>query len=143
MIILDTNVVSELLRPAPNQAVATWLDAQQGSSVCLTSVSEAELRYGLAMLPSGKRRDALATAISGILRDLFSGRILPFDSAAAAAYASIASERRAAGRPISQMDCQIAAIAFVADASLATRNERDFDGCGVAVINPWCAAPRG
>lgn len=95
------------------------------------------------MLPRGKRHDALATAISGILRDVFSGRILPFDSAAASAYARIAAERRAAGRPIGHMDCQIAAIAVVANASVATRNERDFDGCGVAVINPWFAAPRG
>lgn len=137
MIILDTNVVSELLRPAPAAQVEAWLAAQDGAKVYFTAVGEAELRHGLAILPAGKRRAALFKAIEDILEEDFRGRILPFDRAAARAYAAIAAERRAAGRPISQFDCQIAAIARANEAAVATRNTSDFDGCGIAVIDPW------
>lgn len=137
MIVLDTNVLSELLRPHPAAPVESWLAAQDGARIWFTAVGEAELRYGVAMLPPGKRRTSLATAIDGILADVFRDRILPFDRAAAAAYASIASERRALGRPISQFDCQIAAIARAHGAAVATRNTSDFDGCGLDVIDPW------
>lgn len=139
MIILDTNVVSELLRPEPEPRVERWLSEQDGLSVYLAAISEAELRYGLAVMPSGKRRTALTDAVDRILREDMAGRILPFDSAAAQSYAIIASTRRAAGRPIMQADCQIAAIAHAHGAPVATRNTPDFEGCGIGLINPWNA----
>jgi len=137
MIVLDTNVVSELLRPTPAPQVEAWLAAQDGARVYFTAVGEAELRHGVALLPAGRRRAALATAIEGMLDDDFRDRILPFDRAAARAYAAIAAERRAAGRPISQFDCQIASIARAHAAAVATRNTGDYEGCGIAVIDPW------
>lgn len=139
MIILDTNIVSELLRPAPEPKVEAWLAAQDGGQVYLTALSEAELRFGVAILADGKRRDALAGAIDAMLREDFRDRILPFDSAAAEAYAAIAADRRGAGRPISQFDCQIAAIGRAQGATVATRNARDFEGCGIDIIDPWAA----
>lgn len=137
MIVLDTNVVSELLRPAPAAQVEAWLAAQDGATVYFTAVGEAELRHGLALLPAGARRNALSRAVEGILDEDFRDRILSFDREAALAYAAIAAKRRAAGRPISQFDCQIAAIARAQDAAVATRNVNDFNGCGIVVINPW------
>lgn len=139
MIIVDTNVISELLRPKPQPRVERWLSEQDGLSVYLTAISEAELRYGLAVMPAGKRRTALTDAVDHILREDMAGRILPFDSAAAQSYAVIASARRAAGRPIMQADCQIAAIAHAHGAPVATRNTPDFEGCGIDLINPWNA----
>lgn len=137
MIILDTNVVSEMLRPAPAPAVSRWLAAQAGETIYLTSVTEAELRYGLAILPEGQRRSRLAQAVDLILREDLQGRILPFDSEAAAEYARIAAARKVAGYPISQFDCQIAAIARVHSATLTTRNARDFRDTGVEIVDPW------
>lgn len=137
MIVLDTNVVSELLRPAPATQVETWLSAQDGATVYFTAVGEAELRYGVAILPPGRRRTALSRAIEGILEEDFRDRILPFDRAAARAYAAIAAERRATGRPISQFDCQIAAIVRVYEAAVATHNTGDYEDCGIEVIDPW------
>lgn len=137
MIILDTNVVSELLRAAPAPTVETWLAAQDGAEVFLTAISEAELRYGVALLADGRWREALTEAITAMLREDFRDRILPFDSAAAEQYARIGVERRAAGRPISHFDCQIAAIARAQGAAMATRNTSDFEGCCVEVIDPW------
>jgi predicted nucleic acid-binding protein len=142
VIVLDTNVVSELLRPAPEARVEAWLAAQDGARVYFTAVGEAELRHGLALLPPGKRRHALTAAVEGILEQEFHGRILPFDREAARAYAAIAVERRAAGRPIAQLDCEIAAIARASGAAIATRNTNDFEGCGVVVIDPWARAGR-
>ncbi len=137
MIVLDTNVVSELLRPAPDRQVEVRLSVQDGAMVYFTAVGEAELRHGVAILPAGRRRSALCGAIEGILGEDFRDRILPFDRAAARAYAAIAAERRAAGRPVSQFDCQIVAIARTHGAAVATRNKGDFDGCGIVVIDPW------
>ncbi len=137
MIVLDTNVVSELLRSAPATQVEAWLSAQDGAMVYFTAVGEAELRHGVAILPAGRRRTALASAIENILEEDFRDRILPFDRAAARAYAAIAAKRRAAGRPISQFDCQIAAIARAHEADVATRNTGDYEGCGIKVIDPW------
>ena len=137
MILLNTNILSELMRPAPEPAVEQWLAAQPDASVFITAITEAELRYGVALLPSGKRRTALAAEIEGMLEKDFAGRILPFDSLAAQAFAILASERRQAGKPISQADAQIAAVARSRGASLATRNMPDFEGCGVEVVNPW------
>lgn len=139
MIILDTNVISELLRSAPEPKVEQWLSAQDGLNVYLTSISEAELRYGLAIMENGKRRAALIDAVDRILREDLAGRILPFDSDAAQSYATIAAARRAAGRPISQADCQIASIAHTRGATVATRNTPDFEGCEIDLINPWTA----
>jgi len=137
VILLDTNVLSELMRPAPDAAVERWLTAQPDTSMFISAITEAELRYGAALLPSGKRRSTLTAEIEGMLDEDFGGRILPFDRLAAQAFAAIAADRRAAGRPISQADAQIAAITRSRGASLATRNVPDFDGCGIQVINPW------
>ena len=137
MIILDANVVSELLRPTPSPAVEAWLAAQDGGTVFFTAIGEAELRLGVAILPAGRRRTSLAEAIDAMLQEDFRDRILPFDTTAAQAYAAIAATRRAAGRPISQFDCQIAAIAHIRQAALATRNTVDYEGCGIEVIDPW------
>lgn len=137
MIILDTNVVSELLRPQPEPRVEAWLAAQDGADIYLTAISEAELRYGVVCMAKGKRRDLLSNAVDGMVREDFRDRILPFDSAAAREYARIGAERRTAGRPISQFDCQIAAIGRALGAAVATRNAKDFEGCGITVIDPW------
>lgn len=137
MIILDTNVISELLRPVPAPGVENWLAAQGGEAIYFTAVGEAELRHGLAIMPAGKRRNALAQAIDDILDEDFRGRILPFDRDAARDYEQIAASRRTAGRPISQFDCQIAAIARAHKASLATRNTADFEGCEIELVDPW------
>ena len=139
MIIIDTNVISELLRPTPEPAVEVWLSAQDGLSIYLTAISEAELRYGVAIMTSRKLRDGLSNVIDHILRDDMAGRILPFDSAAARAYADIADTRRSAGKQISQADCQIAAIARAHNAPVATRNTPDFEDCGIDLIDPWTA----
>ena len=140
MIILDTNIISEILRPAPAPQVEAWLAAQDGALLYFTTVGEAQLRHGVAILPTGQRRNALAKAIEGMLEEDFRDRILPFDRAAARAYTAIAAERRALARPISQLDCQIAAIARANEAAVATRNTVDFEDCGVEVIDPWQAS---
>jgi predicted nucleic acid-binding protein len=142
MILLDTNILSELMRRTPEAAVEQWLADQPAASVFISAITEAELRYGLALMPSGKRRSALAVEIDDMLGEDFSGRILPFDSPAAVAFAEIAAERRQVGRPISQADAQIAAIARSRGAALATRNVPDFEGCGVEIINPWNVGPK-
>jgi predicted nucleic acid-binding protein len=137
MIVIDTNVVSELMRPAPARAVLDWFGEQDPSSLHLSAVSEAELRRGVAILPEGRRRDALRGAIDVMMAEDFAGRVLPFDGAAAVAFAAVFAERRVAGRPISFPDCQIAATARAHGAAVATRNTGDFEGCGIAVLNPW------
>ena len=137
MIILDTNVVSELMLPIPSSHVADWVAGQATASLYLSTVSEAELRFGVEILPTGERRNRLLRQVDGMLREDFAGRILPFDSAAAQAYAVIAAARRAAGRPVNHADCQIAAIARCRGASVATRDVHDFEGTGIEVINPW------
>lgn len=114
-----------------------WVGRQATHSLYLTTVSEAELRYGVEILPMGQRRGRLLAMLERILRDGFPERVLPFDRAAAQTYATIAATRRAAGRPISPADCQIAAIARAKGASVATRDVNDFEGCGVEVVNPW------
>lgn len=137
MIILDTNVVSEILRPAPEQHVIDWLAAQDGANIYLTAITEAELRHGVAILPEGKRRDGMAVMIDQIIREDFASRVLPFDSPAAEAFAAIGAARRTIGLPIIHADCQIAAIARVHGAAVATRNTPDFADCGIDLINPW------
>ena len=137
MIVLDTNVVSELMLPHPAESVVEWVISQLAQDLYLSTISEAELRYGAEILPAGRRRERLHAEIEGMIGEDFAGRVLPFDRAAAQAYAEIAAARRAAGLPISHADCQIAAIARSAGASVATRDEDGFQGCGVDVINPW------
>ena len=137
MILLDTNVISELMRTEPAQIVLDWFGDHDSSDLFISAVTEAELRTGVAILPDGQRRDRLQLAIDAMIYQDFQGRVLPFDSLAAKAYAEIAAQRRAAGRPIAEADCQIAAIARATDVPLATRNIKDFDGCGLRVINPW------
>ena len=111
MIVLDTNVVSELMRPSPDSGVINWVAREAAPDLHVSAISEAELRYGAEVLPQGRRRNVLLDEIEGMLREDFGGRVIPFDSYAARAYAAIAAARRAAGRPISHADCQIAAIA--------------------------------
>jgi predicted nucleic acid-binding protein len=135
--ILDTNVISELLRRDPSPAVEGRLKMFPSDDFFTTAVSVAEIRFGLAILPGKKRRQSLQARVEGILGEVFSGRILPFDSAATEAYAQIAGERRAAGRPISLFDAQIAAIARTHAATLITRNVRDFEGCKLTLVDPW------
>lgn len=137
MVVLDTNVISELMRTTPHSGVLTWVDEQATAGLFITAVTEAEIRLGIALLPAGKRRDRIAEAADRAFATLFGDRVLPFDSEAARAYATIAAMRRAAGRPISQLDCQIAAIASCRGAAIATRNSGDFEGCGVEVVDPW------
>ena len=139
MILLDTNVISELMRAEPARIVLDWFGNHDAGDLFISAVTEAELRTGVAILPEGQRRDRLQMAIDAMIDQDFQSRVLPFDSAAARAYADIAAQRRAAGRPIAEADCQIAAVARATDASIATRNVKDFDGCGVRVINPWNA----
>jgi len=139
MIILDTNVVSEALQLRPSASVAAWLDAQIPSELHTTVTTEAELRSGVALLPQGKRRRDLLIAVNAVLSGHFAERIIPFDSAAAAAFADIGEHRRTIGRPISQLDAQIAAICKARGATLATRNIADFADIGLKLINPWSA----
>jgi hypothetical protein len=137
MILLDTNVVSELMRAEPAQPVLDWFAKNDASDLFISAVTEAELRTGVAILPEGQRRDRLQVAIDAMIDQDFQARVIPFDSSAAKAYADIAAQRRAAGRPIAEADCQIAAIARATNAPVATRNVKDFDGCGIRLINPW------
>jgi predicted nucleic acid-binding protein len=140
MIVLDTNVLSELAKPDPDGSVLAWLARQRRADLCTTAISEAELAYGLALLPKGRRRDALAQAVGRLLGEGLGGRVLAFDRSAAAAFGEIAAVRRAAGRPVATADGQIAAIARARGASLlATRDVGGFQDSGVSVIDPWRA----
>jgi toxin FitB len=137
MIVLDTNVLSEILRPVPEPRVVEWLSEQPRASVFTTTITRGEILYGIQVLPAGKRRNGLWNAAMQIFDVDLDGQVLGFDSAAADDYAEISAARRVAGRPISQFDAQIAGITLSRGAQLATRNVRDFDGCGFEVINPW------
>jgi toxin FitB len=139
MIVLDTNVLSEAIRPVPTRRVLDWLAAQPPSALFTTTISEAEFLYGLALLPTGKRRTSLEQAARRMFEEDFAQRVLPFDRAAAAAFASIAAVRRKRGRPIGDFDAQIAAIARIHGAAVATRNVDDFRDCGIDVVDPWAA----
>ena len=137
MIVLDTNVLSELMRSEPAAAVFAWVSAQPRATLYTTSISKAEILYGIAVLPEGRRRLALAAAAEAMFADDFEGRVLPFDAAAAVHYAKIVAARRREGRPIEAFDVQIAATTLVAGAGLATRDTGDFAGYGLTQINPW------
>jgi predicted nucleic acid-binding protein len=137
VIILDTNVISELTRQAPVPAVISWLDSLPAVEVATTAITAAELFYGVARLPSGRRKTELTSAIHGLLGDDFRDRVLPFDDRAALCYADIVCGREQAGRPIGVADAQITAICRAIDAALATRNTDDFTETGIELINPW------
>lgn len=137
MIVLDTNVLSELLRPEPEARVMAWLDDQPRASVFTSTVTQAEILYGIRLLSEGQRRKKLWDAAVAMFTEDFSGRVLSFDGEAAGNYAEIGASRRAAGRPISQFDAVIASISRSRGATLATRNSKDFEGCGIQVVNPW------
>lgn len=137
MILLDTNVLSELIRPEPDKGVTEWLDSLDPAAVATTAITAAELLYGVARLPAGRRRKQLSEAIRGLIEEDFEGRVEPFDAAAAAHYADLVSDRETAGRPISFADAQIAAICRKRGARLATRNTGDFKDTGIELLNPW------
>lgn len=137
MIILDTNVLSALMRKAPELAVVSWLDRQPAESIWITSITLFETRFGLALLPAGKRRQTLEAAFAQLLKDDLENRVLDFDSAAAAEAAAIAAARQKAGRPGDMRDTQIAGIALSRRASLATRNVRHFADLKVPIVDPW------
>ncbi len=139
-VLLDTNVVSELIRKARDPGVAAWVAGLPLEELFFSAVGEAELRYGAAILPVGRRRENLLADIEGMLREAFGERVLPFDRAAAREYADIAAARRVAGRSVAPADCQIAAIARSRGMVVATRNVRDFDDIGVDIVNPWTVA---
>lgn len=137
MIVLDTNVISELMRREPDERVMAWIGEQPIAGVFTTTLTQAEIFYGMALLPEGRRRDALLAAARPMFAVDFAGRVLPFDTDAALAYPEIAAGRRRSGQPISQIDAQIAAIVRSRGARLATRNVSDFADCGITVVNPW------
>jgi predicted nucleic acid-binding protein len=137
MIVLDTNVLSETLRPRPSSRVLEWLGSHPRTALFTTSITEAEIHFGLELLPAGKRRSALKAAIALVFDADMAGRVLTFDSAAAREYGLLAANRRHAGQPMSQADAQIAAIVHSRGAQLATRNVADFAGCGFEIIDPW------
>lgn len=139
MILLDTNVVSEPLRPRPEPRVLQWLDAQAAETLYLTTISLSELLLGIENLPAGKRRSALAAALGQQIAGLFGDRILPFDVAAANAYARVVTLARREGQTISVADGQIAAIAAARLLAIATRDAAPFRAAGIAVIDPWTA----
>lgn len=137
MILLNTNVLSELMKPAPEPAVIQWLDEQLDSQVFLTSITKAEIELGIALLHNGKRKDTFAQH-AGILFEEFQDRILPFDASAASYYAHLVANARKAGRTVSVEDAQIAAITQANHLTLATRNSKDFEFIpGLLLINPW------
>jgi predicted nucleic acid-binding protein len=136
--ILDTNVVSEPMRPSPSAAVMAWLARKpENGHFFITTITMADILFGVELLPRGTRRDKMLAQAQATFSEDFGGRILPFDEDAARAFPQIAVRRRSQGRPIAELDAQIAAIAHSRDAILATRNTADFEGCGVRLVNPW------
>ena len=136
MIILDTNVFSELMKAAPDQSVVAWAQNQVADNLWFTAVSRAEVAYGIARMPSGHRREQLAR-LNARLMDLFDSKTYPFDNLAADAYGEIVTTREKAGLPIATADAMIAAIVSANRATLATRNTKDFEHTGISLVNPW------
>lgn len=143
MIILDTNVLSELMRSSPSSSVLAWVAKQPTSELSTTSISEAEIFYGIELLAKGKRREQLLAAADAMFSEDLAGRVYGFDSDAARSFSKIAARRRELGTPISHADAQIASIAQVRSAILATRNVADFQSCGIQVVDPWWLAEIG
>lgn len=140
MIVVDTNVISELMRGEPYPAVLAWVAAQPRALLYTTHINQAEILHGIAALPEGRRRAALAVAAEAMFVEDFAGRILPFEARAAACYPDIVLARRRAGNPIEKFDASIAAIALAAGADVATRDTGGFAGCGLTLIDPWTIA---
>jgi predicted nucleic acid-binding protein len=140
VILLDTNILSEIVRPKPDERVRGWLDSLDATTVATTAITAAELRYGVARLPSGQRKRRLSEAVDLLLTEDLAGRIEPFDASAAAHYATLVTSREQAGRPIGIADAQIAAICHKLQATLATRNTSDFQSTGIELIDPWLSA---
>jgi toxin FitB len=137
MILLDTNVVSEMMRPEASPIVLKWFSRQRAQEVYSSSITLAEVYYGIELLPGRKRRHELLAGADRMFSKVLAGRVFAFEEEAGHAFARIAAVRRKAGRPIAEMDAQIAAIAHVHGATLATRNTGDFEGCGIRLVNPW------
>ena len=137
MFVLDTNVVSEFMQERPNPSVLHWLDNRLERDLFVTAVTQAEVLTGIAIMSAGQRQEGLAAAADRAFNRMFANRVLPFDRSAAQAYARITAARRQAGRPISQADCQIAAIAVARGGTVVTRNVRDFEGIEIGIVNPW------
>ncbi len=136
MIVVDTNVASELMRPSPSPVVRDWVSGQRGKDLYTSTVTVAVIRYGIERLPAGRRKELLR-AVADEIFGIFAEQVLPFDTAAAAEYAAVVSHRDALGMPIEGFDAQIAAICRGRGAALATRNATDFRGTGIDVIDPW------
>jgi len=137
VIVLDSNVVSELVRPSPNRSVVEWVDEHDSSELVLTALTAAELRAGVALLPEGRRRDELGMRIESLLVETFAGYVLAFDVGSSAYYAEVLAVRTRGGRPITTFDAQIAAVCRQYDSVLATRNTTDFTDTGIQLVNPW------
>jgi toxin FitB len=137
VIVLDTNVISELTRQSPMARVVSWLDSLTATEVSATAITAAELLSGVARLPSGRRKAQLEAAVHGLLTEDFRGRILPFEERAAERYAEVVTARERIGRPIGLADAQIAAICLAVQGTLATRNTADFEKTGIELVNPW------
>lgn len=139
MILLDTNVLSELMRSKPDPRVLAWVDAQPANQLVICAITVAEILYGIARMPDGKRKQGLLDMASAMFDEDFAGNILPFNADAAVHYAEIAAESEARGRVIEMADAQIAAIGRLHDAVVATRNTRHFESLGVGLVDPWTA----
>ncbi|MFT4585428.1 MAG: putative nucleic acid-binding protein [Gammaproteobacteria bacterium] len=140
MILLDTNVVSEVMRVSPAEAVLNWLNEQQSSSLCVSSITIGEIAYGLRILPDGKRRSGLNEKFERFIAMAFAQRVIAYDESAARMYGEIMASRKEAGRPMSIPDGQIAAIARTNHLTVATRNSSDFEQCGVDLLDPFLAS---
>jgi len=137
VIILDTNILSELMRPAPNMRVVNWLNAEEPLGVTITAITVAEILYGIERLPDGKRKQRFAQLAAEMFEEDFTERILPFDEVAAAYYATLVADSERSGRIVHSADAQIAAICQQHKAQLATRNVKDFEHLGISIIDPW------
>jgi predicted nucleic acid-binding protein len=137
MLVLDTNVLSALMSAEPPAPVVAWMARQLDEQLFTTSICEAEIRAGIAVLPQGRRRQLLDDAAHGIFTEEFRGRVIPFDGIAALSFADLYAASRAAGRPMATADLMIASITRAWAARLVTRNTRDFEACGIELINPW------
>ena len=140
MIILDTNILGALMRPAPDTAVVRWLDRQPAESIWITSITLFEARFGLALLPSGRRRQRLESEFDRLLHEDLENRVLDFDGASATEAATLAAVRQKSGRPVDMRDTQIAGIALARHATLATRNVRHFADLELLIVDPWVSA---
>jgi predicted nucleic acid-binding protein len=140
MFVLDTNILSAMMSLRPSAEVAAWVDGQPEELLFTTSISQAEILSGLAIMPDGRRRRALEVAAAAMFSEDFEGRVLPFDMEAAAAYADIFAARRRGGRPAATLDLMIASVAHSHGASVVTRDTGGFEDCGLALINPWAVS---